>query len=56
MTFIETVEDCVKWYWRGYDDFSRMDVPVCPFGDDRAKSQWWIGYDDAEIEHLNSPK
>lgn len=56
MTFTEAVEDCVRWYWQGYDDFSRMDVPMCPFEDGRPNSQWWAGYDDAEIEYVNSLK
>jgi ribosome modulation factor len=48
---IETVEQATTWYWQGFDAFSKMDVPICPYADGDAKRQWWLGYDDAEVEH-----
>lgn len=41
----------IKWYWQGWDDFDRLDVPICPyeFGTQSHK-QWWLGYTDAESE------
>lgn len=44
-------DEWIKWYWQGWDDFNRLDVPVCPYDPGtQASKQWWLGYDDAESE------
>ncbi|MNL62605.1 hypothetical protein D3C87_1866390 [compost metagenome] len=41
----------IKWYWQGWDDYSKLDVPVCPYEyGTQAHKQWWLGYTDAETE------
>lgn len=41
----------IKWYWQGWDGYSKLDVPICPYEyGTQAHKQWWLGYTDAESE------